>query len=173
MATTTSVDNLYATLGLPSAPLLLDVRSEKDFLAEPKLIPGARRVDMTQPDTWRQSLPSTRSIVAYCAHGGELSRDAAERLAASGCQAMYLNGGFESWMKDKRATVRARDDLHTPGRSRWVTRERPKIDRLACPWLVRRFIDPDALFFYTPAHQVRADAETLEAEPYDIADVTF
>ena len=56
---------------------------------------------------------------------------------------------------------------------RWVTRERPKIDRLACPWLVRRFIDPRASFFYTPAHQVRAESQALRAEPYDIADVTF
>jgi hypothetical protein len=56
---------------------------------------------------------------------------------------------------------------------RWITRERPKIDRLACPWLIRRFIDPEAQFFYTPPHRVRTDAKALDAEPYDIIDVTF
>jgi hypothetical protein len=66
-----------------------------------------------------------------------------------------------------------RRELRVSGGSRWVTRERPKIDRLACPWLIRRFIDPYALFFYVPAHRVRAEAEALGAEPYDIADVRF
>lgn len=70
-------------------------------------------------------------------------------------------------------TVRARQEYRVPGSSRWVTRERPKIDRLACPWLVRRFIDPHAVFFYVPAQAVRAEAAGLAAEPYDIADVTF
>lgn len=52
--------------------------------------------------------------------------------------------------------------------SRWITRERPKIDRIACPWLVRRFIDPDAIFLYVPSDQVSARAKELDAEPYDI-----
>ncbi|NJN40243.1 MAG: chromate resistance protein [Gammaproteobacteria bacterium] len=57
-----------------------------------------------------------------------------------------------------------------PGRepSRWVTRERPKIDRIACPWLVRRFVDPLAEFHYVPADRVPAEAEALHAIPYDV-----
>jgi hypothetical protein len=70
-------------------------------------------------------------------------------------------------------SIRMREELGVPGRSQWVTRERPKIDRLACPWLVRRFIDPTATFFYVPAPRVRAEASALGAQPYDIADVTF
>lgn len=54
---------------------------------------------------------------------------------------------------------------------KWVTRERPKIDRLACPWLIRRFIDPDAEFRYVPAGQVRSVAEREGAVPYDVPDV--
>jgi hypothetical protein len=57
----------------------------------------------------------------------------------------------------------------TPGQpTRWITRERPKIDRIACPWLVRRFIDPRAQFFYVPVDRVFEDAQRLEAVPYDI-----
>jgi hypothetical protein len=57
-----------------------------------------------------------------------------------------------------------------PGRaSRWITRARPKIDRIACPWLIRRFIDPGAQFFYVPADQVLAQAKRLGAVAYDIA----
>jgi hypothetical protein len=54
-----------------------------------------------------------------------------------------------------------------------VTRERPKIDRIACPWLVKRFLDPEAEFLYVPAADVRRIAAEREAEPYDIADVRF
>lgn len=50
----------------------------------------------------------------------------------------------------------------------WVTRERPKIDRIACPWLTRRFIDPEAGFFYVPAEGVFAFAAETGAMPYDI-----
>ena len=57
--------------------------------------------------------------------------------------------------------------------SRWITRERPKIDRIACPWLVLRFIDADAQFFYVPAGGVLAEAKRREAEPYDIPGVRF
>ncbi|HMH19030.1 MAG TPA: chromate resistance protein ChrB domain-containing protein [Burkholderiales bacterium] len=54
-----------------------------------------------------------------------------------------------------------------------MTRERPKIDRIACPWLIARFIDPGAEFLYVPAKQVLAAAKEHDATPYDIADVHF
>jgi hypothetical protein len=54
---------------------------------------------------------------------------------------------------------------------KWITRERPKIDRIACPWLVARFIDPDAEFLYVPAHEVLRVAEETGAIPYDIPGV--
>jgi hypothetical protein len=52
--------------------------------------------------------------------------------------------------------------------SRWITRARPKIDRIACPWLVLRFIDPHAEFFYVPTDQVFTEAQRLGAIAYDI-----
>ena len=54
---------------------------------------------------------------------------------------------------------------------KWVTRERPKIDRIACPWLVLRFIDAEAEFLYVPADQVLATAQATGATPYDIPGV--
>jgi hypothetical protein len=54
------------------------------------------------------------------------------------------------------------------GGSRWITRARPKIDRIACPWLIRRFIDPLATFDYVPAPQVFDQARARDAVPYDI-----
>ncbi len=54
---------------------------------------------------------------------------------------------------------------------KWVTRERPKIDRIACPWLIARFIDPQSEFLYVPADRVQAVAAETGAIPYDIPGV--
>jgi hypothetical protein len=54
---------------------------------------------------------------------------------------------------------------------KWVTRARPKIDRIACPWLITRFIDPAAEFLYVPSHQVLSVAKETGAVPYDVPGV--
>lgn len=54
---------------------------------------------------------------------------------------------------------------------KWITRERPKIDRIACPWLVARFIDKDAEFIYVPKDKVMSEAERLGATPFDVPGV--
>ncbi|MGX1930104.1 chromate resistance protein ChrB domain-containing protein [Flagellimonas sp. 2504JD4-2] len=56
---------------------------------------------------------------------------------------------------------------------KWITRERPKIDRLACPWLVKKFVDPEAEFFYVKYEDVKAKAIELGAVPFDIPDVEY
>lgn len=54
---------------------------------------------------------------------------------------------------------------------RWITREHVKVDRVACPWLIRKFIDTDAEFYFVPSEQVMSEAERLGATPYDVKDV--
>lgn len=54
---------------------------------------------------------------------------------------------------------------------KWITRENANVDRVACPWLINRFVDKDAEFIYVPADEVRAEAERQEAIPYDVKDV--
>src|SRR5215213_9185174 len=54
---------------------------------------------------------------------------------------------------------------------KWVTRERPKVDRVACPWLIKRFVDPAAEFLYVPPEHVLAVAEQEGAIPYDVPNV--
>ncbi|MDR7370409.1 chromate resistance protein ChrB domain-containing protein [Flavobacterium aquidurense] len=56
---------------------------------------------------------------------------------------------------------------------KWITRERPKIDRIACPWLIRKFVDPEAEFIYVPFNEVLAKAEELKAIPFDIPNVEY
>lgn len=51
---------------------------------------------------------------------------------------------------------------------KWITRERVKVDRVACPWLIKKFVDAEAEFFFAPADQVMTDAERLGATPFDI-----
>ena len=53
---------------------------------------------------------------------------------------------------------------------KWITREHPKVDRVACPWLIERFVDRDAEFLYVPADQVAAEAAARGATPYDVKD---
>jgi rhodanese-related sulfurtransferase len=165
--------SLYAQLGLPNAPIVVDVRGERELRASGRFIPGAIQADAEHTASWARRLPRNRPVVAYCCGGNQVSVGVATALERMGYAASILEGGFRAWADAGHATVVARSELNVPGTSRWVTRERPKIDRLACPWLVRRFIDPDALFFYVPAHRVRLDAETLNAEPYDITEVRF
>ena len=173
MSSEISAESLYAQLGLPAAPCVIDVRRDGDAATTPRVIPGALRRDLAGLESWVASLPPQRSVVTCCQRGEELSRMAAEGLRELGYAARFLEGGIEGWISAGFPTARLRRDLNVPGGSRWITRERPKIDRLACPWLIRRFIDPEAQFFYTVPNQVRTDAKTLDAEPYDIVDVTF
>ena len=56
---------------------------------------------------------------------------------------------------------------------KWITRERPKIDRIACPWLITRFVDPEAEFFFVPFLDVKTKARELNAIPFDIPDVEY
>ena len=54
---------------------------------------------------------------------------------------------------------------------KWITRERVKVDRVACPWLIRKFVDEEAEFIFVPADKVMAEAKRLDAIPYDVKDV--
>jgi hypothetical protein len=54
---------------------------------------------------------------------------------------------------------------------KWITREHVKVDRVACPWLIKKFVDKEAEFVFAPADKVMAEAKRLEAIPYDVKDV--
>ena len=56
---------------------------------------------------------------------------------------------------------------------KWITREHPKIDRIACPWLIKKFVDKQAEFIYVPYNQVLDKAKELDAIPFDVPNVEF
>ena len=159
-----SAASLRQSLSSARPPLVIDVRKGPTFLGAPDLIRGALRRDPLRVADWGKSLPSEADVVVYCVHGHEVSQNAAKAIGAS-----YLDGGIEAW----RAAGGELFGKPKGASSRWVTRERPKIDRIACPWLVKRFIDPDAEFLYVPSPEVRNVAGEKEAVPYDVPDVEF
>lgn len=102
-------------------------------------------------------------------HGREVSQSVAKALTANGIKASYLDGGIEAW----RASDGPLDHKPKAACTRWVTRERPKIDRIACRWLISRFVDRDAEFLYVPPKAVRDAAKEKDAVPYDVPGVHF
>ncbi|MGZ5573257.1 MAG: chromate resistance protein ChrB domain-containing protein [Usitatibacter sp.] len=164
-----SIDSrtLHSRIGSPQAPLVLDVRRAAAFDGDDRLVPAALRPEGDLV-AFASRHAAGRPIVAYCVHGREVSQEAARALSRAGYESAYLEGGIEAWRAAGLATIRRRPDWHVPGGSRWITRSRPKIDRIACPWLIRRFIDPLARFDYVPTERVMAEAVERDAVPYDI-----
>jgi rhodanese-related sulfurtransferase len=159
-----SAADLRKSLLDSTPPLVIDVRRNERFFEATDLIRGALRRDPARIADWSKTLPRAASVVVYCVHGHEVSQNAAKALGAK-----YLEGGIEHWREEGGELAAKPANAAT----RWVTRERPKIDRIACPWLVRRFIDPGAEFLYVPAAEVKRIAEKETATPYDVADVEF
>jgi rhodanese-related sulfurtransferase len=167
-----SVPQLARLLGLPGGPVLVDVRTDEDFAADPRLLPGALRREHGAAGSWGAALAG-RHVVVLCQQGRKLSQGTAAWLRHVGARAETLEGGFEAWREADGPLVPSsalppRDDR---GRTVWVTRARPKIDRTACPWLIRRFVDPDAVFLFVAASEVRAVAERFGATPFDVEGV--
>ena len=163
-----SIINLTKLLTAPIRPLIIDVRGDEAYVAAAGVLPGAIRRHGEAASAWASELDLARPIIVYCGDGGEPSRRVARLLGEKGYPAYYLEGGFAAWEASGGAIA---PKPGTP--SQWVTRERPKIDRIACPWLIRRFIDPDARFIYVPSADVLKVAEETGAIPYDIPGVSL
>ncbi len=157
-------------IGTPDSPLFVDVRKAEDFKASDYFIPGAIRWNYVAGEAPPATLLTAASAVAYCVHGHSVSMTAVEKLRERSLDAAFLNGGLHQWMATDAPRIKKRPDLGVTGESvsRWVTRARPKIDRIACPWLVRRFIDPRAEFFYVPTSEVFAFAKANHAVAFDV-----
>jgi len=165
----TSPDDLYARLGTAAAPIVVDVRRQDAFNSDDRIIIGAFHRSPEGVDGWLKSLPPGRPVVAYCVHGREVSQGVAASLRDAGIQASYLEGDIAGWKERHLPTRRKRD----ASENKWVTREHPKIDRIACPWLVSRFINPQAEFIYVPPNDVTKIVKDVGGTPYDIKGAEF
>ena len=167
-----TVSKLSRLIGTPSAPALIDVCIDEDFREDPRLIPGSFRHPFREVAALAPALSEQR-VVVICQKGKKLSQGAAAILRERGVAAEHLAGGIFAWRDADQPMVPAAKlpKPNADGRTVWVTRQRPKIDRVACPWLIRRFVDPRALFLFVAPSEVLDVAEKFEATPFDVEDV--
>ena len=164
-----TVQQLARLVGVPGAPAIVDVRADEEFTSDPRLVPTAQRhSSIGAVEWWRRY--ADQPIVVVCQSGRTHSQATAARLRHEGCDAKTLEGGHEAWCEARQPLARAakippRDN---EGRTIWVTRARPKVVRIACPWFIRRFIDPRAVFLFVPPSEVAGVAEHTKATPFDV-----
>lgn len=168
-------DKLAKLLGTPRCPTILDNRRDGLRNDDPLLLPGARAIAEADlvPERLEPLIASLSGpVVVACAEGHGRSQGLAALLRSRGIAAEYLEGGYADWRAAGHplidpAKITVRD---AEGRSVWVTRSRPKVDRIACPWLIRRFIDPRAVFLYVAPAEVANVAALYGGMPFDVED---
>ena len=168
-----SPNDLWNALATPRASQLVDVRRRDAFEQSQQLLPGAVWRDAGKTQAWSADFDRARPIVAACKAGHEMSQTAVAQLRADGFDARVLEGGYEAWATaGLPAIAKPELDRIAPKRpSLWVTRRRPKIDRIACPWLIRRFLDPRARILFVDPDQVVNVARESGGVAFDIKDV--
>lgn len=167
--TSISADKLARLIGTATTPALIDVRPDEDFAADQRLIPGSVRRNHHKAADWGGEFAG-RPVIVVGRRGQQFAHGTAAWLRHLHVKAEVLEGGFEGWKAAKLPLVPvsklpARD---ARGRTVWVTRARPKVDRIACPWLIRRFVDPNAVFLYVAPPEVVAVGERFNAAAFDI-----
>lgn len=160
--------DLWSSIGTADAPRILDVRRREAYEAAAGVIPASVWHDPATAGA--AAMDASARVVVACKAGHELSQMVAARLRQRGVAASVLAGGYTGWSEaglplvDKATVLR-----FVPQRpSLWVTRRRPKIDRIACPWLIRRFLDTDARILFVDPPEVPAVARESGAVPFDI-----
>lgn len=161
--------NLLRLIGTPACPPIVDISIDPDFADDPFLIPGSFRHPHTDIPGLIDRLGGHPCVVT-CQRGIKLSQGLTAWLRSEGIAAEYLQGGMYAWRDYKgapRIPASALPGLDAGG-TLWVTRHRPKIDRIACPWLIRRFVDPAARFLFVSPAEVAGVADRYDATPFDI-----
>lgn len=168
-----SPEELRSSLASERFPFIVDVRLPEDRAALPRAVPASRLVSMAEALSGSFSFSPDRPITVVCHRGLKLSQAVAAELRRRGLPARALEGGIVRWTEEGRPSVdlSAIERFGAEARRPFVTRVRPKIDRVACPWLITRFIDPEARFWFVEADQVAAVAERTGAIPYDVPEV--
>ena len=167
-------DQLLRLIGTPQAPEIIDVCIDEDFDQDPFLIPGSRRHRFDDLDGFK-TIARDRAFIIACQKGKKLSQGVSAWLRSEGYEAEVLSGGKQAWRAHHNALCLDARAVPAPvgDATLWVTRHRPKIDRIACPWLIRRFVDRNARFLFVPASDVVDVAARFNATPFDVDGVLF
>jgi rhodanese-related sulfurtransferase len=168
-----SPNDLWNLIGTSQAPQIVDTRKRAVYDAAPGLVPGAVWRDIADIGQWSVALDPRRPTVFTCRFAHYMSQSAAAQLRGEGYDARVLEGGYAAWVEAKLPLVDkpALDRLAPKRPSLWVTRRRPKIDRVACPWLIRRFLDAEARILFVDPDQVAEVARETGAIAFDIEGV--
>ena len=169
-----TVPQLMRLIGTPDCPAIADISIDPDHRADPFLIPGSLRHPHTDIPGLIARL-SGAPVVVTCQKGLKLSQGVTAWLRSEGVAAQYLQGGMYGW-RDAPGTMRVpADAIPAPvgDATLWVTRHRPRIDRIACPWLIRRFVDRAARFLFVSPAEVAGVAGKFGATPFDVEGVDF
>lgn len=166
---------LFSALFGSRPPVLVDVRRRELVEQSGQLLPASRFHDHGDGPILAGSLERDRPVVVACAHGHNRSQRVAARLRAEGFTVSVLRGGYDAWVETGLPTIRRQAGPVTlgAGPTTWITRRRPKIDRIACPWLIRRFLDPQARFLFVEPDQVLAVATDEGAIAFDLPGAPF
>lgn len=159
-------------IGIPESPVFIDLRIDEDFEDDPRLIPSAYRHPFRDIESLVPQLKGQRVII-YCQKGKKISQGSAAVLSNHGIQVETLEGGQFAW-RDAGLPLVPYAKLppkNSSNQTVWVTKHRPKIDRIACPWLIRRFVDPNALFLFVSPSEVLGVAEKFDATAFDLEGV--
>lgn len=169
-----AAEKLARLLGTPKAPIIIDVRELDALATDQRLIPTSAHLDYTTAQSWAPAYRG-QSVAVSCQKGKKLAEGAAAWLRHFGADAEVVEGGFEAWRDAGLPLVpmAAIPGSGVSGGTVWVTRSRPKIDRIACPWLIRRFIDPKAAFLFVAPAEVEAVAARFDATPFDVENVKW
>lgn len=174
-----SVKQLSRLVGTPAAPFIIDARNKEDFDEDPRIIPAALRCEFPSViyniDAIVDRIEGQPAVV-YCQKGLKISEGVASLLRTKGVSAEVLEGGQFGWRDAGMMMVTSETNAvqrNANGHTVWVTRVRPKVDRIACAWLIRRFVDPNAIFMFVTGSQVALVAEKFNATPFDVEDVHF
>jgi len=166
MSATNSIspEKLVRLVGTPNCPVIIDVRPDSE-----DLIPGSLRRSASNAAAWAGEFAGKKAVVT-CVHGHELGAGVAAILRTDGVDAEALEGGVAAWRDAGLPLVDATKlpDRDPAGRTVWVTRARPKVDRIACPWLIRRFVDPNAVFLFVAPSEVAGVATRFGGTPFDV-----
>lgn len=165
-------DKLARLLGTAKSPIIIDVREDEALEADQRLIPASVHLPYVSAEQWAAAYRG-KSVAVSCQRGKKLAEGAAAWLRHYGADAEVVEGGFEGWRDAGLPLVPlvAMPKRNAAGSTVWVTRSRPKIDRIACPWLIRRFVDPSAVFLFVAPAEVSAVAERFAATPFDVEGV--
>ena len=166
-----SVSQLSRLLGTSAAPVIIDVRIDDDFALGPDFIPTAKRHPFGAMAGLLPDLVD-KHVAVYYQQGKKICQGSMSMLRGHGIAAENLEGGHFAWRDADAMLVPAAKipAAGAQGATPWVTRHRPKIDRMACSWLIRRFIDPVAQFLFVAPSEVLAVAEKFAATPFDVED---